>query len=200
MSAARAATCLLFLAFAAKATENTTATTSTATTTTTTTMTEEHSTGIVVGNLSFVVTNGSASDLVDAFENETDGAVESALAASIAAGADGVSEDNVTITSVEVTLAQSERVVVEFAIAESTIADEVAAALTSDEGKSAIETSLTVELQAIDPSLTVADIEVGAVVTTATTTGNEVVNFAARCYAWQGSLVLACGLGSMLLH
>jgi len=198
MSAARAATCLLFLAFAAKATENTTATTSTATTTTT--MTDEHSTGIVVGNLSFVVTNGSASDLVDAFENETDGAVESALAASIAAGADGVSEDNVTITSVEVTLAQSERVVVEFAIAESTIADEVAAALTSDEGKSAIETSLTVELQAIDPSLTVADIEVGAVVTTATTTGNEVVNFAARCYAWQGSLVLACGLGSMLLH
>mmetsp|Transcript_47514 Transcript_47514/g.87304 ORF Transcript_47514/g.87304 Transcript_47514/m.87304 type:complete len:269 (-) Transcript_47514:213-1019(-) len=208
-------------------TESTDSTESSTTSTTmaanSTTTTAEQATGIVRGTLSFTVTSGNASDLVDDFENDADGAVASALATSIAAGPAGVSEENVTITSVALNPAErrvqaarihlgrsltvSESVMVEYTIAffgsdGPSTAEEVVAALTSNNGTAAIESSLTTELQAIDPSMTIADIEVDAVAVSGSTstTINVVVNFAARHCSWLGSVVLACIASSLLLQ
>jgi len=203
-------------------------TTSTTSTMEVNTTTPEEATGLVEGTLSFVVTSGNASDLVDAFENDEDGSVAIALATSIAAGADGVSQENVTIASMSLmgpspaerrvqamyfrstralTLSESvnQSILVEFTIAffgsdGPVNAEEVSAALISDEGISAIESSLPTELQAIDPSLTIAEIAVSAVATTGTTTNNEVANFAAGPSSWHSCVVLACSIASLLLQ
>ncbi|KAL9139686.1 Light-harvesting complex [Amphidinium carterae] len=205
-----------------KSSSSTTATTqelnATSTSSTTTT------TALVEGSLSFEVTNGSASDLVDGFANDTDGTVAQALATAIAAGADGVEAENVTILSVAADNTTSGRrlasahlrssralqanaaVVVEYRIVVPAGADSaaVADALTSSNGAAAIEAALTTELQAVDPSLTVGSIEVVAEVvqvSTATTTVTERdSSFARRAVNSLGSLGLAFSIATLLLQ
>mmetsp|Transcript_11863 Transcript_11863/g.21678 ORF Transcript_11863/g.21678 Transcript_11863/m.21678 type:complete len:345 (+) Transcript_11863:47-1081(+) len=201
-----------------KATTMSTTTTMTTLTTMTTTTT---TTGIVEGTVHFEVTGGSAPDLVTAFNSDSTGEVAQALSNSIAAGIDGVAADDVTITGVELTterrlllaFLQSGRrlttstvgVVVRYEIAVASrsgmTSDEVVAALSSSEAVAAIEDSLSAELQQVDPSLTIAALEVEAVVVTRTTTTahgtteqeQEVVFLDSSAFAttWHSSLALA---------
>jgi len=194
--------------------ENATSSSSSTTTTTTT--------ALIEGSLSFEVTGGNASDLVDDFENDTDGSVASALATSIASGADGVEPENVTILSVELdstnvrllrsanlrssrALQGNPGIVVQYHITVPAGQDgaAVVAALTSTGGVAAIEDALTTELQAVDPSLTIGSVEVVAEVveaTTATTTVTDRESFAHRPMNSLASIMLACTVARFLLQ
>jgi len=172
------------------------------------------SSGVVEGTLSFVVTSGNASDLVEAYENDTDGSVASALAASIAAGSDDVSEEDVTITGVALSpsarrvqakhvfssraLTSGETIVVDYTIEfVGATPEEVTTALNSAAGLAAIESSLTTTLQQIDPSLTITSIDVTAVAAT-TSTRSEPASFAARAFGWE-TVVCVSSVASLLL-
>jgi len=160
----------------------------------------------------------NTTDIVEAYNNDTTGAVALALQEAIAAPIEGASAENVTILGVQAevrrltltslrgrSLQTNTGIVVDYVITlpASLVqnATEVAAALTSDTAVAVIEEALVAELQAIDPSLTVTSLQVEATVvqvTTVTTTVSE--SFASCRYSMQWALMLAAGMAAALMN